>query len=94
MWDRSNSTTEWVDYTPASKVVLMLIDVLVTKNISIKDQERINNNDNCPMLGQIGDKDKELLVEQVSATIDVSEEMLKLWVEVILLVIGWIFCFV
>ena len=70
----------------------MLIDVVVTKNILIKDQERINNNDNCPMHGQIGDKDKELIVKQVSATIDVFEEMLKLGVEVMLLDIGWIFC--
>ena len=56
----------------------MHIDVLVTKYIAIEHQERINNNDNRPVMGQIVDKDKELLVKQVSATIDVSEEMLKL----------------
>ena len=39
----------------------------------------------------IGDKDKELPVEQVLATNDVFEEMLQLCVEVFFLVIGWVF---
>ena len=48
----------------------MHIDVLVTKYVGIKHQEWINNNDNHPMLGQIVDKDKELLVKEVSASIN------------------------
>jgi hypothetical protein len=56
--------------------------------IAIKHQERIDNNNDFPMRKIIVDEDKELVLEEVSAGINVLVEMLKLLV----IMIGFICC--
>ena len=53
----------------------MHIDVLVTKYIAIEHQEWTNNNNYHPMVGQIVDKDKELVVKEVLASINIFEDI-------------------
>ena len=59
--------------------------------IVIKDQERIDNNNDFPMLKSVVDEVKEFVLKEVSATINVFVEMFKLLL--IMITFLWCWCF-